>query len=278
MQLFNPITKSLSLCLCLSLAVVGCASKPTNPTGKTITAPDTHRVKLGDTVSKIAQEYNLNWRAISELNNLDANHTIYVGQLLKLPKGSRQTTQTLTETRTTSVLPIPVFVPTKPPAPPQETVVAPTTQNTQAPEFKLPPSPESTSPPIITANEVMQFDYPVGKDNRVIKGFGSPLKNGTTEGIFFAGKAGDTIYASGAGRVIYANNAPNHRPMIMIEHSNGYISTYLDVNEVQVRSGNKVNKGDKLGVMVSQTQSGQALFEFRIAKHGRYIDPITVLK
>lgn len=278
MQLFNPITKSLSLCLCLSLAVVGCASKPTNPTGKTITAPDTHRVKLGDTVSKIAQEYNLNWRAISELNNLDANHTIYVGQLLKLPKGSRQTTQTLTETRTTSVLPIPVFVPTKPPAPPQETVVAPTTQNTQAPEFKLPPSPESTSPPIITANEVMQFDYPVSKDNRVIKGFGSPLKNGTTEGIFFAGKAGDTIYASGAGRVIYANNAPNHRPMIMIEHSNGYISTYLDVNEVQVRSGNKVNKGDKLGVMVSQTQSGQALFEFRIAKHGRYIDPITVLK
>lgn len=278
MQLFNPITKSLSLCLCLSLAVVGCASKPTNPTGKTITAPDTHRVKLGDTVSKIAQEYNLNWRAISELNNLDANHTIYVGQLLKLPKGSRQTTQTLTETRTTSVLPIPVFVPTKPPAPPQETVVAPATQNTQAPEFKLPPSPESTSPPIITANEVMQFDYPVSKDNRVIKGFGSPLKNGTTEGIFFAGKAGDTIYASGAGRVIYANNAPNHRPMIMIEHSNGYISTYLDVNEVQVRSGNKVNKGDKLGVMVSQTQSGQALFEFRIAKHGRYIDPITVLK
>lgn len=284
MKFFRPTTSSLSLCLCLSLMMVGCASKPTNPTGKTLSTPATYQVKVGDTVSKIAQEYNINWRDISALNNLDANHTIYAGQVLKLPINTSLTAQSannqiLTENKTVTILP--ATTNTLAPTPNKTATplaITPTLPEPQAPEFKLPPNPEADKPPILTANEILQFDYPVGKDNRVVKGFGSPLKNGTTEGIFFAGQAGDTIYASGTGTVIYANNAPNHRPMIMIDHGKGYISTYFDVNEVQVKSGSKVNKGDKLGVMIIQTQDGRALFEFRIAKHGRYIDPITILK
>lgn len=281
MKVFNPTTKSLSLCLCLSLAMVGCASKPTNPTGRFVSVPATHQVKLGDTISKIAQTYNLNWRDISELNNLDANHTIYAGQVLKLPRSTNPApkstnTQTLVENKTVTILPSTAS--TLVPAPSKPVAPAPTPPQTQAPEFKLPPSPQAPTAPVIGANEVMQFDYPVGKDNRVVKGFGSPLKNGTTEGIFFAGQAGNPIYSTGSGTVIYANNAPNHRPMIMIDHGKGYISTYFDVNEVQVKNGTKVNKGDKLGVMIIQTQDGRALFEFRIAKNGSYIDPITVLK
>lgn len=294
MHPFSPLrTASTLLCLCLTLTMVGCASKPTNPTGKKVNVPATYRVKSGDTVGKIAQTYNLDWRDISKLNNLDSNHTIYAGQLLKLPrKGANHTaTQAPPPTRTTTPTPTRTpavvytqetrIVPTSSPAPtlPTTPIIAPLASETNsAPVIVPPPTTAPNNMPIITVDEVMQFDYPVGKENRMVKGFGQPLQNGTTEGMFFSGKAGDTIYASSAGTVIYANNAPNHRPMIMIEHPKGYISTYFDVNEVQVKNGQKVNKGDKLGVMVIQTQDGRALFEFRIAKQGRYIDPISVLK
>lgn len=66
--------------------------------------------------------------------------------------------------------------------------------------------------------------------------------------------------------------------MVMIEHTEGYVSTYFDISEVTVKNAQHVKKGDRLGVMTAQTQSGKALFEFRLAKNGRYIDPVSVLK
>lgn len=46
--------------------------------------PNYYLVKEGDTVSKIARRYSLNFRSIGQLNGLDSRYTIYKGQWLKL--------------------------------------------------------------------------------------------------------------------------------------------------------------------------------------------------
>ena len=89
--------------------LAGCASKPTyNSTSgsgshrtsgsgglaigsQVITdsqgVPNRYQVKQGDTVSKIAQRYGLNWREIGHINNLNSSYTIYTGQWLTLWSG-----------------------------------------------------------------------------------------------------------------------------------------------------------------------------------------------
>lgn len=254
---------SVTFVLLFSLILAGCASRPTNPTGTT-TPPSHYKVQAGDTVSKIAKMYKVDWRELSKLNNLDEKHTIYAGQWLILPNHAEvESTEETVASETKDE--------------PKKADNKPSKQDKPTQESK--PSPNTTQESRLLAQDIGRFSYPVGRGNTVAKGFGMPIQNGLTEGIFFLGNQGDAIYASEAGTIIYANpKKTDQRPMVMIEHTEGYVSTYFDISEVTVKNAQHVKKGDKLGVMTAQTQSGKALFEFRLAKNGRYIDPVSVLK
>lgn len=359
MKIFNP----LSMTIAISLILAGCASKPTNPTGDfvgtatselvksenlSLVVGSRYQVKTGDTVSKIAKDFNVDWRDLSKFNQLDSRHTIYAGQWLNIPTIvpnnspinqaplSIQTSSTVVELSTpmvevntppqdttqqsSPVVPSPVVIqaPTlvaSTPAPTVEVAVPSMPSVVVVPEMPLPspvvvstptapvapapivaPAPvlpvlglgfagsvtnaNSTPTPAPQTQPTPHFIYPVGQDNLVVKGFGVPIPSGKTEGIFFVGNVGDAIVASETGTVVYANAHPTatNRPMVVIDHNNGYVSTYFDVGAILVKVGDSVKRGDRLGGMTPQTKSGKALFEFRIAQSGRYIDPMGVIK
>lgn len=349
MKAFIP----LSVAVIIPFVLAGCASQPTNPTGdfvgvngvvdssgSPLVVAGRYQVKTGDTVSKIAKEFNVDWRELSKFNQLDSKHTIYAGQWLSIPHATQvgglsieqaslsvQTSSTVVEVPTpivevgvpsvpVQVVPIlqssPVVVQTPSPALAAEAVssvvpvvasatkslpspvaitapapvVAPTPTATTAsvvPAFGLGfanPNTNNTPSPPVPQIQPPNFIYPVGQDNLVVKGFGVPIPNGKTEGIFFVGNVGDSIVASDAGTVVYANASPTatNRPMVVIDHNNGHVSTYFDVGAILVKVGDNVKQGDRLGSMTPQTKSGKALFEFRIAQNGRYIDPMGVIK
>lgn len=278
--------KALTLTLACILVVTGCASKPrpsqSHNARPTIIhhngIPSHYQVKRGDTVSKIAARYGLNWREISALNRLDSNHTIRVGQWLTLHNHTttnRQNTarsdafviQGLSTTRNTQ---------NQNPHSSHQTqnfAVNQTHQSTNLPTATITARPASVN------SALLSFGYPVARTNPVARRFGTPTAVGMTEGMFFSGKEGDTIMAAGAGTIIHADNniALKDRPMVMIQHDNGYVSSYFDVKNIQVRTGQQVGMGQTLGSMITQTSSGVALFEFRMARHGSYIDPVSVL-
>lgn len=294
-----------------ALMLVGCAQQSANSkkSARTIShVPERYRVQPGDTVSAIAQRYGLNWREVSALNRLDANHTIRVGQWLMLDglKSSyvtQQTPQTPTKTAVpqrvvgyTQVpahqIPRTVTAPARPEFVP-EAVLPPSaiTTNRPTPVYSVPKTqPQPQIQPIIQPvkqpaqqapspyGALMSFVYPVGKANAVVRHFGMPIGQGVSEGMFFSGKAGDTIMASQAGVVTVYRSGEYERAMLIIEHDNGYRTTYFDIHNVVVAVGQRVKAGDKLGIMLAQTASGVALFEFRISQQGRYIDPVSVLR
>lgn len=240
------------------LLLSACASKPTPP-AKTATTrpsvnyahiPQRYQVKSGDTVAKIASRYGLNWREISHMNRLDANHTIRVGQWLTLHQGASSHAKT-----------------------------APTTP-TQPPAGRQSPPQSTPKNPMIGSVGVMQFGYPVGKSNQVVRHFGEVANiNGTAmkaEGMWFMGQGGDPVSASGAGEVILVDNTSTGT-MIGILHDDGFISHYLHVGDVRIKKGQRINKGDRIASMKPQN-NGAVLMEFRIIRGGAYIDPVMVLK
>jgi LysM repeat protein len=74
---------------------------PTSKPPGTVTTADTHVVKAGDSLSKIAKNYQINLTDLQKWNALDSN-IIYVGQVLVLKGGKQPPVDTLPNDSTTT--------------------------------------------------------------------------------------------------------------------------------------------------------------------------------
>lgn len=230
-----------------ALIITGCAgtnSRNTNNVKVVVNdkgVPNYYRVKGGDTVSGIAQRYHMNYRKIGALNNLNSSYTIYAGQWLKLWEGSASTASSQTTNNTAPVI---------------------QTNNSYANNY--PNNYQQSS-----AN----FKYP--SSNQVIKQY--DIANNVL-GMWFAGNAGDPVYASKSGSVIYAGNGlQEYGNLIMVNHGNDYVTAYAHNSQLLVNEGDVVRKGQKIATMGQTGNTTQVALEFQVRQGGRAIDPRRVL-
>ena len=236
------------------LSMVGCATKPTyqnNQSGPTIITnnqgvPNYYLVKRGDTVGQIAERYRMSYRQIGALNGLDSKYTIYTGQMLKLWQGN-QATASNTNANNSGRQPV---------------------NNT--PAYNTPaPTPAYEN----TANATSDYQYPTR--NQVVRNFDASVGN---MGMWFAGRVGDPVVASQGGTVLYSGNGlEEYGNLIMIRHSNNYITAYAHNTDLLVKEGEQVQSGQRIATMGSSGQTNQVGLEFQVRLNGSPIDPRTVL-
>lgn len=240
----------------LTLVVTGCATKPTyqNPaqSGPTIVVnnqgvPNYYLVKRGDTVSQIAARYRMNYRQIGALNGLDSQYTIYSGQWLKLWQGDQAAparNQTASQ-----------------PAPQPQYVPPATTAPTPTPSYE------------VTSGAASGYEYP--SRNQVIRNFDAQSGN---MGMWFAGREGDPVLASQSGTVLYSGNGlPEYGNLIMIRHTDNYITAYAHNSQLLVSEGEQVSQGQRIASMGRTGQTDQVALEFQVRLNGNPIDPRAVL-
>lgn len=244
-----------------TLTMVGCATKPTYQTAnqvgpKIITnaqgVPNYHRVQRGDTVSQISERYRLNYRQIGALNGLDSKYTIYSGQWLKLWEGQGTPANNNRYNAST-------------PTVSQSTYTTPVTST---------PNSSSQSPVYeVTANATSGYEYPTR--NQVTRNFDAAAGN---MGMWFAGNVGDPVLASQSGTVLYSGNGlPEYGNLIMIRHSDNYITAYAHNSQLLVKEGDTVQGGQRIANMGSSGQTNQVGLEFQVRLNGNPIDPRAVL-
>ena len=239
-----------------TLTMVGCATKPTyqppNQAGLEIITntqgvPNYHRVQRGDTVSQIAARYRLNYRQIGALNGLDSKYTIHTGQWLKLWQGT--------------------------PATSSNTAVPTVSQPIYRPPVTRVPATGSSPAYEATANATAGYAYP--SSNQVTRNFDAAAG---TMGMWFAGKVGDPVLASQSGTVLYSGNGlPEYGNLIMIRHSDNYITAYAHNSQLLVKEGDAVQRGQRIANMGSSSQTKQVGLEFQVRLNGNPIDPRAVL-
>jgi murein DD-endopeptidase MepM/ murein hydrolase activator NlpD len=115
------------------------------------------------------------------------------------------------------------------------------------------------------------FRWPVR--GRVIAGFGS--KNGTqNDGINLAVPEGTPIKAADDGVVAYAGNElKGYGNLVLIRHSNGYVSAYAHASELMVKRGDTIKRGQ---VIAHAGQTGNVTspqLHFEIRKGSTPVDP-----
>jgi lipoprotein NlpD len=237
----------LVACVAAATLVAGCANQSgsrapvTDLSGSSASSAATYTVKAGDTLNKIARSTGVSEATITRLNKITNPNLLVVGQVLRLSDGGAAA-----------------------PKPGSAGMSRP------APQASATTSSESSPPPRAADAGIINWGWPA--KGKVIQGF-TPA----TKGIDIAGAAGDAIEAAAGGKVMYAGNGVRGLGnLVIIEHSDGFITAYAHNRTLLVKAGQEVKKGFKIAEM-GQTDTTSVRLHFEVRRQGTPVDPLQYL-
>ncbi len=203
----------------------------------------TYTVKRGDTLYAISRSTGTSVRDLARLNNISPPYTIEVGQRLKL-SGSTKTSPTTGKSTTKS-----------------STKTAAVRPSSSVPQSSWPP--------------VGQRCWLWPASGKVILPYSTA--DGGNKGIDISAARGTPVYAAGAGKVVYVGNQlRGYGNLIMIKHSEDYITAYAHNDTLLVNNGQSVKAGQKIATMGS-TDAASVRLHFQIRYRATAIDPLRYL-
>ncbi len=102
---------------------------------------------------------------------------------------------------------------------------------------------------------------------------GGYWSSGVHTGLDFAGPSGTPILAAASGTVVSTGYEGAYGNQVVIDHGDGYQTTYAHLAGIGVSVGEKVSTGDRIGTRGSTGNSTGAHLHFEVTKNGKFIDP-----
>jgi lipoprotein NlpD len=245
-------------------------------------------VRKGDTLFSIALDQGLDYRELAEWNGITDPGVIGVGQELRLraPK-SAATIAPLKTSPAVEGRPIAGAQLSEPGEPGRmkaepQAVRLPYTEQAyaQLADAKAGTAP-STRPTTAQpsrrqapegASDVVTWAWPTS--GTVVSTYNDAAK---LKGISIAGKLGQPVTATAAGRVIFSGTGiRGFGKLIVIKHNDTFLSVYAHNNELLVKEGEAVAQGQKIAEM-GKTDSDRVQLHFEIRRFGKPVDPIKFL-
>lgn len=125
---------------------------------------------------------------------------------------------------------------------------------------------------------------PLGRpvEGPISSGFGKrsdPLNNRSAfhTGIDFRGNKGDKIYATADGVVANAFRNGGYGNYVLIDHGNGYTSAYAHMQKYLVHKGDRIKRGQLIGLIGNTGRSTGSHLHYEIAHNGVPINPYKFL-
>lgn len=255
----QPMRWLIAGAMVTSLVLSGCSTNTPAPItdihSSTPSAPQTatgqsYTVQVGDTLYKIAQQHGTTVQAIANANNITDPSQLRVGQVLTV--GS---SVAVAKNGSTPKAPTPE---------PSSGTVA-----TTSPVSTPPPAPKTTSARASDAN-LINWGWP--NNGKMIQGF-----TATTKGIDLEGNVGDAVNAAADGKVMYAGNGVRGLGnLILLGHSNGFITAYAHNDTLIVKTGQEIKKGQQIAT-VGQSDTTSPRLHFEIRRRGTPVNPLSYL-
>ncbi|MBV9686248.1 MAG: M23 family metallopeptidase [Alphaproteobacteria bacterium] len=243
-------------------------------------------VQRGQTLSEIAHSYHIPMRVIAEANALAPPYRIQTGRRLIIPGAGPPRAPTSVAALPPSKLPDaassvapnppPPAAPDQPPvsaapltpeAKPVPTVAAPAPVQT-IPEA-APDSGSAAAPPAAGGSA---FLWPVR--GHVVATYGTRSDGSHNDGINIAAPRGTAVEAVDGGIVAYTGNElRGYGNLILVKHANGWISAYAHCDQILVKRGEKVTRGQVIARVGSTGNVTEPQLHFELRRGQHAVDP-----
>ena len=294
------------------------ASTPTRadgPAGWTPLGGTPIVVRQGETLTSLADRYNVPASAILSANGFTRAAQVTPGTTIVIPVFNAVGSQTASSAPVTAPAPVPLPA-ARQPAPIQTAVspsapaVAPPRRPQQlaapqrapaataaATQVQPPRAPQSAPAPVAAPqqNAASQpapaareptatgslpsdaggLDFRWPARGRVIAGFGT----GGNEGINIAVPEGTPVRAAESGTVAYAGSElKGYGNLVLIRHENGFVSAYAHNSELLVKRGDTVRRGQVIANSGRTGNVNAPQLHFEIRKGSDPVDPMPYLR
>lgn len=230
-----------------------------------------HVVVRGDTLYAIAWRYETTVDKLAQLNGLAPPYLIHVGNRLVLDPPVPVEPAAGTATAASGVVVMAVPEPQLDTQPNPRPVVAGAPVLPPAPAT-VPQAPASPPPGLPAPASSWSWQWPATGD--ITRQYDS---NGQFKGINIQSRPGTPIQAAASGEVVYAGDGlRGYGQLIIVKHSEVYLSAYAYNRVMAVREGDKVTVGQRLGEVGGDAANPGRLY-FEIRKQGDPIDPTRLL-
>jgi lipoprotein NlpD len=219
-----------------------------------------YQVQRGDTLYSIAFRFGWDWKALAARNGIAPPYLIRVGQIIRFDGQSSGRPPVVATAPAVVVPPSRSSVPIQP-----------------RPGQTQPQAPVKTTPSIIalppTQRSASGWLWP--SSGSVIGRFSS---NGSlNKGIDIAGELGQPVLAASDGSVVYAGSGlRGYGELVIIKHSDIYVSAYGHNRRLLVQEGQQVKAGQKIAEMGS-TGTDRVKLHFEVRRQGKPVDPLQYL-
>ncbi len=247
-----------------------------------------HPVVRGDTLYSISRRYGVDMYELAQANRLESSYAIQVGQELRIPAVPQAVAQQQPPPTAVArgmqaeelapppagregpaVTMLPPSEPAPNSAPPAPLAPAPPPTARLAPEA-APTAPVAPEPPPMVGGE--GFIWPAR--GQVVLEFGPKAKGLHNDGINIEAPRGTPVYASAGGVVAYAGNElRGFGNLLLIKHADGWVTAYAHNDELLVRRGDTVKKGQVIARIGSTGNVTKPQLHFELRKGRQAVDP-----
>ncbi len=255
-------------------AIERSASTSPKPAGTTAgVEPVRHKVERGETAFTIARLYNVSPRSLAEWNGLDQQFSVREGQFLLIPVNRDAKPQVaaaaVTQPGAGSPTPQPPSASKPLPAetlPPAGAAAgAATAVKPEPPKQPVADIGQSQSKPASNAAMVMPVAGSIIRD----------YSKGRNEGIDISASPGTSVKAAASGQVASISTTAEGVKFLLIRHPDDVITVYTHLDNITVKKGDAVSKGQVVG----KVRAGDPSFlHFEVRKGFESTDPMAYLQ
>ena len=220
-----------------------------------------HKVRRGETLYSIAFQHGKDYRSLARWNRISPPYTIFVGQKIRL-KGSKKRVARSTKSSKSSQV---------------RKKSSKSTIKKSSKELKKNKKIEKKR--LETASKKgfvkgrIKWRWP--SNGMIIKKFSK--KSATRKGLDIAGRLGQTIKATAAGRIVYSGSGlRGYGRLIIIKHNERFLSAYAHNRKLFVKEGQTVKQGQKIAEM-GRSGTDRVKLHFEIRSDGNPVDPLRYL-
>ena len=268
----------------VAAAAPALAPPASKPVAAAAAASSVHIVNRGDTLMSISRRNNVPVAELAKANNLDQSARLSIGMKLTVP-GSKSAAAAAAAAP--AAQPLIAAVPAQPVA----TVAASGTKMAaaggppQAARLASPTTNVVEEKPVVEAASVKPseatgalptFRWPVR--GKVITTYGAKTNGKSNDGINLAVPEGTPVKAAEDGVVAYSGNElKGYGNLVLVRHSNGYVTAYAHASELMVKRGDTIKRGQIIAKSGQSGEVGSPQLHFEIRKGSSPVDPLQFL-
>jgi murein DD-endopeptidase MepM/ murein hydrolase activator NlpD len=240
-------------------------------------APTVHVVNRGDTLLSVARRNHVPAGELAKANNIDRSAKLKVGMKLTVPGAktaaapAAQPAPAVPAQQVAALTPPATRSVTLASAPQQSARLAQTTT-----QIEEKPAAEAVVKPSEATGALPTFRWPVR--GKVITTYGAKTNGKSNDGINLAVPEGTPVKAAEDGVVAYSGNElKGYGNLVLVRHSNGYVTAYAHASELLVKRGDAIKRGQIIAKSGQSGEVGSPQLHFEIRKGSSPVDPLQFL-